>query len=32
MDILKKAAERAILPKEDGYVMNDIYFGEEGLT
>ena len=32
MNILKKAAERAILPKEDGYVMNDIYFGEEGLT
>ena len=32
MDILKKAAERAILPKEDGYVMNDIYFGEEGLN
>ena len=29
---MKKAAERAILPKEDGYVMNDIYFGEEGLT
>ena len=30
MNILKKAEQRAILPKEDGYVFNDIYFGDEG--
>ena len=32
MDILKKAEDRAILPIKNGYVFNDIYFGEEGLT
>ena len=32
MEILKKAEQRAILPKDNGYVFNDIYFGDEGLT
>lgn len=32
MEILKKAEQRAILPTENGYVFNDIYFGDEGLT
>ena len=32
MNILKKAEQRAILPTNNGYVFNDIYFGEEGLT
>ena len=32
MELLKKAEQRAILPTENGYVFNDIYFGNEGLT
>lgn len=32
MEILKKAEQRAILPTENGYVFNDIYFGDKGLT
>ena len=32
MEILKNAEQRAILPIDNGYVFNDIYFGEEGLT
>jgi hypothetical protein len=32
MEILKKAEQRAILPTDNGYVFNDIYFGDEGLT
>lgn len=29
---MEKAAQRAILPIENGYVFNDIFFGEQGLT
>lgn len=32
MDALKKAEQRAILPIENCYVFNDIYFGNAGLT
>ncbi len=32
MELLKKAEQRAILPTENSYVFNGIYFGTEGLT
>lgn len=32
MELLKKAEQRAILPTDNSYVFNGIYFGTEGLT
>lgn len=32
MDLMEKAKKRALLPIDEEYVFNHIYFGEEGLT